>query len=440
MVGKSENAEKEWWEYAKELASNPKFKPEALDGIRVLDVGIASLSAHIASSLLAELGAEVIKVEPPEGDELREISPFGEFYLNGMGLDFLVESRNKKFITLNLKKEEGREIFKRMIMRCDVVIESFQPGWMDSVGIGYRQLSQIKPDLIYLAFSAYGHFGPRAKELSKIPDSNLLGLANSGFMYATKELPEAGEPYNLPTAPGFWMGSYLAAIWGVCGVLLSLIHREKSGEGQMIDVTSTEAVSKITQQLIWSHAFGEPLEVGVLPLDSAVFSYSFYEIKDGYAFASGYTDANFKALVTQLEAEHLMEKYPTVFDRIPIEKQKHAYKDIQEAIKKFTFRELAERMVKWKEEGKEGVAIYAKVQTPKEVLEDRFWWDKGDFVIYKDKKLSLLLPTTPWRLSETPFRLKWIGKEVGENNYQVYKELLGFRREDLEDLKKDNII
>jgi len=435
-----DNKKKEWREYAREITSEVRFKPEALQGIRVLDVSVANPSANITSSLLAELGAEVIKVEPPEGDPLREISPFGEFYFNGTGLDFLIESRNKKFITLNLEKEEGRELFKRMVSRSDVVIESFQPGWMDEKGIGYRQLREIRPDLIYLAFSAYGHFGPKAEELSKIPDSNLLGLANSGFMYSTKELPEAGEPYNLPTAPGFWMGYYLCALWGVCGVLLSLIHRNRTGEGQMIDVTSTEAASKITQQLIWSHAFGEPLEIGVLPLDPAVFSYSFYEIKDGYAFASGYTDANFKALITQIEAEHLMEKYPTVFDRIPLEKQRQAYKDVQEAIKKFTFKELAERMVKWGEEGKEGVAIYAKVMTSKEVLEDEFWWDKGDFTVYKDRRFSLLLPTTPWRLSETPFRLKWLGKRVGENNYQVYKELLGFGRVDLEDLHKNNII
>jgi len=435
-----EENKKEWWEYARELTSGSKSKSEALEGIRILEVGVGSPPAHIASSLLAELGADVIKIEPPGGDPLREVSPFGEFYPNGVGLDFLVESRNKKFVTLNLKKEVGREIFRRMIARCDVVIESFQPGWMDSAGIGYRQLSELKPDLIYLAFSAFGHFGLRAKELSKIPDSNLLALANSGYMYATRELPEAGEPYNLPTAPGFWMGSYLAALWGVCGVMLALLHREKSGEGQMIDVTSTEAVIKITQQLIWSHAFSEPLEIGILPLDPAVFSYCFYKIKDGYAFASGYTDANFKALVTQLEAEHLMEKYPTIFDRIPIEKQKHAYKDIQEAIKRFTFEELAERMVRWKEEGKDGVAIYAKVMTPKEVLEDEFWWEKENFVVYEDKKLRVLLPVTPWRLSETPFRIKWAGKEVGEHNCQVYRELLGFGREDLDDLKENGVI
>ncbi len=435
-----DNKKKEWREYAKEITSEVKFKPEALEGIRVLDVSVANPSANITSSLLAELGAEVIKVEPPGGDPLREISPFGEFYINNTGLDFLVESRNKKSITLNLEKEEGRELFKRMVSRSDVVVESFQPGWMDANGIGYRQLREIKPDLIYLAFSAHGHFGPKAEELSKIPDSNLLGLANSGFMHSTKELPEAGEPYNLPTAPGFWMGYYLCALWGVCGVLLSLIFRNRTGEGQMIDVTSSEAVSKITQQLIWSHAFGEALEIGVLPLDPAVFSYSFYEIKDGYAFASGYTDANFKALITQIEAEHLMEKYPTIFDRIPLEKQKQAYKDVQEAIKRFTFNELAERMVKWIEEGRDGIAIYAKVVSPKEVLEDNFWWDRGDFIVYRDKRLSLLIPVTPWRLSESPFRLKWLGKGIGESNHQVYRELLGLRGEDLEDLERNGII
>lgn len=432
----------DWREYAMQI-TNPeeaKFKPEALEGVRVIDISVASPSAHIASSILAELGAEVIKVEPPDGDPLRDVSPFGEFYFNNTGLDFLVETRNKKFATLNLEREEGRELLKRMVGRVDVLIESFPPGRADEMGIGYRQLSEIKPDLIYLAFSAYGHFGPKAREFAKVPDSNLLGLANSGYMYMTKELPEAGEPYNLPTAPGFWMGYYYCAMWGVCGILLALIYREKTGEGQMIDVTSTEAINKIGMHLIYPHAFGESLE-GCLPLDAGVFSYSFYEIKDGYAFASGYTDANFKALVTQIEAEYLMEKYPSVFDRIPLEKQKQAYKDVQEAIRKFTFQELAERMVKWKEEGKEGVAIYAKVMTPKEVLEDKFWWDKKIFRIYSDKRYrNILIPNTPWRMSETPYRLKWLGKSTGEDNYVVYHSLLGLGREDLKDLKEKGII
>ncbi len=432
----------EWREYARKITDpdEAKFKDDALDGIRVLDISIASPSAMFASSILAELGAEVIKIEPPGGDPLREVTPFGEFYLRNTGLDFLVETRNKMFVTLNIEREEGREILKRMVARSDIIIESYPPGWMDERGLGYRHLKEINPGIIYLAFSSYGHFGPKARDFASVPDSNLLGLAMSGYMFMTKELPEAGEPYNLPTAPGFWMAYYYAGMWGACGVLLALIYRNRTGEGQMIDVTSTEAITKIGMHLIYPHAFGEPLE-GFLPLDAGVFSYAFYEIKDGYAFASGYTDANFKALVTQIEAEHLLEKYPTVFDRIPLEKQKQAYRDVQEAIRKFTFRELAERMVKWKEEGREGVAIYAKVMSPKEVLEDDFWWKKKVFRIYNDHRYkNLLIPNTPWRLSETPYKLKWLGKEIGENNYFVYHNLLGFGREDLEDLKREGII
>ncbi|WP_290900854.1 CoA transferase [Ferroglobus sp.] len=433
----------EWEEFAKKLTDpeEARFKDEALKDVTVLDISYAQPAAHVTSSILAEFGARVIKIEPPEGDALREISPFGEFYFNNTGLNFLVEGRNKEFITLNIEKEEGRELFKKLVSKADVVIESYPPGYMDKLGIGYRQLKEINPGLIYLAFSAHGHFGKKAKEFAKIPDSNLLGIANSGYMYACKELDEAGEPYNLPTSPGFWMGSYFTAIYAVSGVLLALLYRNRTGEGQMIDVTSTEVMMKITMELQWVHVFKEPVDVGVLPLDAGVFSYAYYKIKDGYVFAAGYTDDNFRALVTQIEAPEIFEKYPTVFDRTPLEKQKEAYKDIQKAIEKFTFEELARKMVEWKKRGEKGTAIYAKVMTPKEVLEDKYWWEKAVFRKYKDRRYpELVVVNSPWRFSETPPKLKWICKNVGEDNEFVYRTLLGLSKEDLENLRKNNVI
>jgi len=437
------NNQESWVEYARKLTDpeEARFKDDVLKDIIVLDVSTAQPSAHVTSSILAELGARVIKIEPPEGDPLRKISPFGEYYFNDTGLNFLIEGRNKEFITLNLEKEEGRELFKKLVARADVVIESFPPGFADELGIGYRHLSRIKPEIIYLAFSAYGHFGPKAKEFARVPDSNLFGLANSGYMNSCKELPEAGEPYNLPTAPGFWMASYFTAIYAVSGVFLALLHRNRTGEGQMIDITSTEVMMKITVELQWIHFFKQPVEVGVLPLDAGVFSYAYYEVKDGYVFASGYTDDNFRALITQIEAPELMEKYPTVFDRTPLEKQREAYKDIQKAIRKFTFEELARKMVEWKERGEKGTAIYAKVLTPKEVLEEDFWWDKAVFRRYRDKRYGeLVVVNSPWRFSETPPKLKWLCKNVGEDNRHVYHTLLGLSEEDLEDLKKNGVV
>ncbi len=198
----------QWHEISREYfeIEKAKFKEGPLEGVVVFDISVASPAATFASSLLAEMGAEVIKVEPPEGDPLREISPFGEVYIRNTGLPFLVEGRNKEYITLDLRKEEGRELFKELVKHADVVIESFPPGWLDERGIGYRQLRELNPRLIWVAFSAYGHFGPKAKEFAKVPDSNLFALAMSSYMEANRELPEAGEPYNLPTAQAFgWL-------------------------------------------------------------------------------------------------------------------------------------------------------------------------------------------------------------------------------------------
>ncbi len=433
----------EWVEYAKKLTDPEiaRFRDDALVDVVVLDISNSSPPAHIASSILAEFGARVIKVEPPGGDPLREITPFGEHYLRNTGLNFLIEGRNKEFITLNLEKEEGRELFKKLACKADVVIESFPPGYADTIGIGYRQLRGINPEIIYLAFSAHGHFGRDAKELANIPDSNLLGLANSGYMHSCKELDEAGEPYSLPTAPGFWMASYFTAIYAVSGILIALIHRNRTGVAQMIDITSTEVMMKITMELQWIHFFKEPVEVGVLPLDAGVFSYAYYEVKDGYVFASGYTDDNFRALVTQIDAPELMEKYPTVFDRTPLEKQKQAYRDIQNAIKRFTFEELVGRMFEWKKKREEGTAIYAKVLTPVEVLREKYWWNKAIFRKYRDKKYGeFVVVNSPWRFSETPPKLRWICKDIGEDNQHIYHTMLGLEKEDLENLRRNGII
>ena len=117
--------------------------------MRVLDLTVV-IHGPETTSLLAEFGARVIKIEPPGGDPLREITPFGEYYFGKTGLNFLVEGRNKEFVTLNLEKEEGREIFRKLAKKADVVIESYPPGYLDELGIGYRHLREINLGLIYL--------------------------------------------------------------------------------------------------------------------------------------------------------------------------------------------------------------------------------------------------------------------------------------------------
>ncbi|MDP1760679.1 MAG: CoA transferase, partial [Deltaproteobacteria bacterium] len=150
-------------------------KPEALQGLRVLCNGTWHISRMFAASLLGEQGAEVVYIEPPTGDPLRQLTPFGreEYMLKDnvtgepCGLDFLHEFRNAKSVTLNLETEEGRAIYKDMATAMDVIIEAWPPGYMDELGIGYRQLSKIKPRLIYCWVGERGQWGPMKDEVSK---------------------------------------------------------------------------------------------------------------------------------------------------------------------------------------------------------------------------------------------------------------------------------
>jgi crotonobetainyl-CoA:carnitine CoA-transferase CaiB-like acyl-CoA transferase len=154
---------KTWGDWIHELddPSLARTKPEALDHITVLDCSYANIAGCFATSVLGELGAEVVRVEPPGGDPARTYSPWGYMHMD-TGLGYLNEGRNKFHITLDLEKPEGREILRKLAKRSDVLVETFMPGVMDAWGIGYRQLCQENPKLIYCALYTYGQFVPKA--------------------------------------------------------------------------------------------------------------------------------------------------------------------------------------------------------------------------------------------------------------------------------------
>lgn len=149
--------EKSWYDWAKEHSdpNEAAQKPQALDDLLVLDVSYGSIGGLVCSSILAEMGARVIRIEPPEGDVARRFSPFGIMHRD-TGLGYLVEGRNKHHITLNLKSTKSRDIFKKLTKDADIIVETFQAGVMDEWGIGYRQLQKINPRLIYTALYTYG--------------------------------------------------------------------------------------------------------------------------------------------------------------------------------------------------------------------------------------------------------------------------------------------
>jgi hypothetical protein len=166
-------------EFGKFLEDNLRIdyifdKPEALQGFRMMGMGLWRMGHKFCTGLLAEQGMEFINIEPPSGDPARELTPFGreEYMLKDTfgtpcGLDFLHELRNAQSITLNIETQEGREIYKRLAMQMDVIVEEYPPGYMDSLGLGYRQLSKLNPNLVYCWIGQRGQWGPMKDEVSK---------------------------------------------------------------------------------------------------------------------------------------------------------------------------------------------------------------------------------------------------------------------------------
>ena len=203
-------------------------KPEALSRLRVLDCTTRMMIGHWCSSQLSELGAEVIQVEPPGGDPLRQLTPFGrqEYMFEDketgekVGGQFLHEMRNKSSITLNVETEEGRQILKDLAVHADVIIENAPPGQWDEWGIGYRQLREINPRLIYCWVGQRGQWGPLKDQPGMLDP---VAQAACGFVHGTGDPKEFG---GQPTRSALWMADHVGGSSAAMGILAALFYRD----------------------------------------------------------------------------------------------------------------------------------------------------------------------------------------------------------------------
>jgi NAD(P)-dependent dehydrogenase (short-subunit alcohol dehydrogenase family) len=205
------------------------------------------MAGCFCSSLLAELGAETIRIEPPGGDLVRTYSPNGVMH-RGTGLAYLQEGRNKYHVTLDLDKEAGQEILKCLVGGADILIETYPAGVMDAWGIGYEELTKINPRLIYTSISGFGQFGPESA--SKQYDYDNVSQARSGIQYGTGEILPEGKtyeemPYAVPTKAGPWIAWAASGTFGAMGILAAVYYRGVTGEGQAIDIATPEAYERL---------------------------------------------------------------------------------------------------------------------------------------------------------------------------------------------------
>jgi alpha-methylacyl-CoA racemase len=241
-----------------------------LNGIRILDISRLVPGAY-ASQMMADFGADVIKVEEPgNGDYSRSMQPSGP---GGMGLYFLALNRNKRSITLNLKTERGREIFLRMVDKADVVLESFRPGVLERLGLGYEQLKKQNRGIIYCAVSGYGQDGPYQQRAGH--DLNYAGYA--GLLHYNRSTH--GEPVMPPTQFGDLAGGGQMA---VIGILTALVGRTQTGEGCKIDASMTEGLLSLLSLSATTYLnTGKVPKPGQSTLDGGLPCYNIYETRDG---------------------------------------------------------------------------------------------------------------------------------------------------------------
>ncbi|MFQ5897351.1 MAG: CaiB/BaiF CoA transferase family protein [Candidatus Methylomirabilia bacterium] len=435
--GGPDRPEQAWAEWAQAATdpTNAKEKPEALDDLLVLDCSYGSLAGSFCSSLLAEFGAEVIRFEPPEGDLARHFTPWG-LLQEGTGLGYLPEGRNKFHVTLNLRHAEGQELFRALARRADVLIETFLPGMMEGWGIGYRQLRELNPRLLYCAVYTYGQFGSKAA--SGKPPADVVDQALSGITSFTGE-PEPAEgpaPYAVPTRQGSWFGWYAGGAYAAFGTLVALRYRRLTGQGQFLDVSPAEAAMRFADfNCLWYHAEGQSRE-RLGNLDIAVYPYTYFRCKRGFVFIAGFLDPNWAALTEIMGRPDLRDRYPTIRRRL--EHAREIHPEIEAWTARHTFEEILDQVQRYQGGG---VVATGPVNEPRETVAEAHWWERGVFQRFRDPYYGeMLIQNPPWKMTATPPRVKWLCRPVGADTAAIYGKYLGLGPSRLATLRDSGVV
>ena len=444
--GRAQSALAEWMR-ERDDPRIARTKPEAVNDITVLDLSYKSFAGCYCSSMLAEFGASVLRIEPPEGDFIRTCTPYGMQY-KGEGLNYLTEGRNKFHVTLNLEEPEGREILKGLVSQADVLIETYPPGTMDEWGIGYEQLKEINPRLIFASLTAYGQFGPMSRR--RMPDYDNIAQARSGIQSATGEIMPEGKTYNecpwaVPTKAGPWIGWASPGTFMAVGIMAALRWRRMTGEGQALDVASAEAYACFDGwAALWYQEHGVVAErFGQLDITSWVYCYA--PTKDGTIFLGGLRLEMWQAFADMMgkwdEWGAASWTTPTAF--IQKDEQLKWAPLIFAETSKYTKQELVDMSVEYAKKGRLApiTPVLAPICSPEEAMKDSNWLDRGIFIPVKDPLYGeVVVAQAQHKMTETPIRTKWVCRPVGYDNEHIYLKYLGFGPSRLSKLKKSGII
>jgi crotonobetainyl-CoA:carnitine CoA-transferase CaiB-like acyl-CoA transferase len=396
--------------------------PEALAGIRVLDIA-TFIAAPFCGTVLADFGAEVIKIElPDEGDPLRRFgtpSECGDTYV------WLSEARNKKSVTLDLRSKEGAELFRELVRHADVVLENFRPGTLEKWGLGFDALSAVNPKIIMLRVSGYGQNGPYRNK----PGFARIAHGFSGLAHL------AGEPGRPPVMPGSTsLADYISGLWGAIGVLMALRHAEATGQGQIIDIGLYESVFRLLDEIAPVYAKTGFVRERMGADTVNVVPHSHYETADGRWIALACSsDKMFARLAQAMGRPDLArdDQYATMAARL-------ARRDDVNGIVAAWVRTMTLESV---------LAECDQYQVPcgpiyniKDIFDDPQYRARENVVEVASRAGPISIPSALPRMSLTPSQFKHAGVAMGHHTEEILRALGGVDAQTLARLRATKVV
>lgn len=405
-----------------------------LAGIKVLELGTL-IAGPFCARMLAEFGAEVIKIEAPDGgDPLRHWRVLKE----GTSLWWSVQSRNKKSVTLNMKDARAQEIARRLALDADIVIENYRPGVLEKWGLGYEDLKTTNPATIMVRLSGYGQTGP----MKDLPGFGAIGESMGGMRYVS------GHPDRPPVRIGISIGDSLAALHGVIGAMMALRHRDVTGgrwngktgvesvagQGQMVDVALYESVFNVMESLVPEYDFAGVVRErtgGALP---GIVPSNTYTTADGQNIViAGNGDAIFKRLMTAIGRDDMAQDPELARNdgRVP------RTADIDGAIQAWCNTQTIDSALRTLQDADVPVG---KIYSVRDMMSDpqflaRAMFEQHAFADGTPVKLPAVVP----KLSETPGGTQWLGPALGEHNGEVLRSL-GYSEAQIAELAAQGVI
>lgn len=395
----------------------------ALEGIRVLD--LADEKASFASKLLADLGAQVVKIEKPGGDSSRRIGPFwGDFPNPERSLFFFYHNTSKMSVTLNLEHEAGREIFGRLVEAADGVIETFPPGYLPGLGLGFEALQKKNPRIILVSVTGFGQDGPR----SNYKSCDLIAAAYGGQMQVS------GSATAPPLKPYGEQSYYAASLYAAVAFLLALRKQRQTGKGEHIDISLEEVAVSTLEHVMVRYFYDKIIaqRQGSLHWNG---SFCILPCKDGHILLTPFLQ--WEILVEWLDGEGMAGDLKEENYRKEDYRRQHlphVLEVLEHWTKKHTSTELFEL-------GQSMRFPWAPVHSPREVLENIHLRSREFFreVSHPEMGQSIPYPGPPYKSGQISSLLT-IPPKVGEHNRQIYQGELGLSPADLEKLVEMEVI